>query len=121
MAKCHRSNGPPHRGQTRDALWRETLIDASIFREWMISIGRRDAFARICPPSLRAAGEDEAVGLVEDHTCKLPITQSEFGDALGLSTVHVNRTLQEIRKARAHHAQGRHPQGAGLGRAPEGR
>jgi CRP-like cAMP-binding protein len=41
-----------------------------------------------------------AVELAQDHSCKLPITQGEFGDALGLSTVHVNRTLQEIRKAK---------------------
>jgi DNA-binding transcriptional regulator LsrR (DeoR family) len=40
------------------------------------------------------------VELAQDHSCKLPITQSEFGDALGLSTVHVNRTLQEIRRER---------------------
>ena len=41
-----------------------------------------------------------AVGLAQDHVCKLPITQAEYGDALGLSTVHVNRTLQEIRAAK---------------------
>jgi CRP-like cAMP-binding protein len=82
-----------------DALWRETLIDASIFREWMISIGRRNAYARICHLLCEMLVKMRAVGLVEDHTCKLPISQSEFGDALGLSTVHVNRTLQEIRKA----------------------
>jgi CRP-like cAMP-binding protein len=82
-----------------DALWRETLIDASIFREWMISIGRRDAFARISHLLCELVVKMKAVGLVEDHTCKLPITQTELGDALGLSTVHVNRTFQEIRKA----------------------
>ena len=38
-----------------------------------------------------------AVGLAEDHVCELPITQAEFGDALGVSTVHVNRVLQELR------------------------
>ena len=40
-----------------------------------------------------------AVGLTDDHSCDLPITQAELGDALGLSTVHVNRTLQELRGA----------------------
>ncbi len=40
-----------------------------------------------------------AVGLVRDHACELPITQAEFGDATGLSTVHVNRTIQELRAA----------------------
>ena len=39
----------------------------------------------------------QAVGLMEDHTCDLPMTQAELGDALGISTVHVNRVLQELR------------------------
>jgi len=38
-----------------------------------------------------------AVGLAEDHQCELPLTQAELGDALGISTVHVNRTLMELR------------------------
>lgn len=38
-----------------------------------------------------------AVGLVEDHACDLPITQGELGDALGITTVHVNRVLQQMR------------------------
>jgi CRP-like cAMP-binding protein len=82
------------------ALWRETLIDAAIFREWMIGIGRRDAFARLSHLLCEMLVRMRAVELAQDHSCKLPITQGEFGDALGLSTVHVNRTLQEIRKAR---------------------
>jgi CRP-like cAMP-binding protein len=40
------------------------------------------------------------VGLAQDHSCAFPITQSEVGDALGLSLVHVNRTLQELRAAK---------------------
>jgi CRP-like cAMP-binding protein len=39
----------------------------------------------------------KAVGFAEDHSCKLPITQAEFADAIGTSTVHVNRVLQEMR------------------------
>jgi DNA-binding transcriptional regulator LsrR (DeoR family) len=39
----------------------------------------------------------KAVGLIEDHTCELPVTQSELGDAMGISTVHVNRVLQQLR------------------------
>ncbi len=91
---------PVRRGQLQAALWRETLIDASIFREWMISIGRRDAFARLSHLLCELLVRMRAVELAQDHSCKLPITQSEFGDALGLSTVHINRTLQEIRKAK---------------------
>jgi len=79
------------------ALWRETLVDASIFREWMTGIGRREAYHRmahlLCEMQVRLA----MVGLVEDETFDLPITQTELADAIGASTVHVNRVLQEMR------------------------
>ena len=80
------------------ALWRETLIDASIFREWMVSIGRRDAYARIAHILCEMLVRMRAVGLIgEDHTCEFPISQSKIADAQGLSAVHVNRVLQELR------------------------
>jgi hypothetical protein len=80
-------------------LWRETLIDAAIFREWMINIGRREAFARACHLLCELLTRMRAVGLAQDYTCELPISQSELGDAMGISHVHANRTLQEIRAA----------------------
>ena len=79
------------------ALWRETLVNAAIFREWMTGIGRRSAYSRIAHLLCELVVKQRAVGLAQDHTCDLPITQAEFGDALGLSTVHVNRTLQDLR------------------------
>jgi CRP-like cAMP-binding protein len=79
------------------AFWRETLIDSAIFREWMTSMGQREAYGRIAHLLCEMLVRMRAVGLAEDHACNLPITQAEFGDALGLSTVHVNRVLQELR------------------------
>jgi CRP-like cAMP-binding protein len=78
-------------------FWRDTLIDAAIFREWMTSIGRRPSFARIAHLMCELIVRMRAVGLAEDHRVKLPLTQTDIGDALGISTVHVNRTLQELR------------------------
>jgi len=80
-----------------DALWRQTLIDAAIFREWMTNIGRRDAYNRIAHLFCEWVVRLRTVGLVRDYTCELPMTQSELGDAMGISTVHVNRVLQELR------------------------
>jgi len=80
-----------------DVMWRDTLIDAAIFREWMISIGRRSAYTRIAHVLCEVMMKIRAVGLADGHSCELPITQAEIGDALGLSTVHVNRSLQELR------------------------
>lgn len=80
-----------------DAFWRDTLIDAGVFREWMIGIGRRQAPVRIAHLLCELFVRLRAVGLTEGNTCELPITQAEFADALGLSTVHVNRSLMALR------------------------
>ncbi len=80
-------------------LWRETLIDAVIFREWVINIGQREAYPRACHLLCEMMTRMRAVGLAQDHTCEFPITQSELGDAMGITNVHANRTLQEIRAA----------------------
>ena len=80
-----------------DAFWRDTLIDAAVFREWMVGIGRRSAYQRIAHVLCEMLVRLKAVGLAKDHSYALPITQDELGDALGLSSVHVNRVLQELR------------------------
>ena len=79
------------------AFWRETLIDASIFREWVMNVGRREAINQIAHLMCELVVRMKAVGLADDHSCDFPITQTELGDATGNSTVHVNRTLQALR------------------------
>jgi CRP-like cAMP-binding protein len=80
------------------AIWKDTLVDAAIFREWMASIGRRSAYQRIAHVMCELVVKFNMVGLADDHTrIAWPITQTEVGDALGLSVVHVNRTIQELR------------------------
>ncbi len=77
-------------------LWIDTLIDASIFREWVVNVGRRDSRARIahllCEFSLRL----EAAGLASNHRYELPMTQEQLADAVGLTSVHVNRVLKQL-------------------------
>jgi CRP-like cAMP-binding protein len=80
-----------------EALWRDTLIDAAMFREWLIGIGRRSAYQRLAHLLCELQVRMKAVGLARDNGCDLPVTQNEFADALGLSTVHVNRVLQDLR------------------------
>jgi CRP-like cAMP-binding protein len=81
------------------AIWKDTLVDAAVFREWMASIGRRSAYQRIAHLMCELYLRYDAVGLTTDHQIDWPITQAEVGDALGLSVVHVNRTLQELRRS----------------------
>lgn len=78
-------------------FWRDTLIDAAIFREWMTSMGRRSAYGRIAHLFCEMYLKLEAVGLASEHRCTLPLTQTDLADALGLTNVHVNRTLRALR------------------------
>ena len=79
-------------------LWRDKLIEAGVFREWMIGLGRRSAYARIAHLLCEMIARMRAIGLTDCDACRLPLTQTEMADALGLSTVHVNRTLQQLRR-----------------------
>ena len=78
------------------AMWVDTLIDASIFREWVVNVGRRDARSRIAHLLCEFARRLEAAGLGEDNGYELPMTQEQLADATGLTPVHVNRTLQRL-------------------------
>jgi CRP-like cAMP-binding protein len=80
-----------------DLFWRDTLIDAAVFRQWMVGLGRRSAHGRIAHVLCELLMRLRAIELVEDHAFMLPVTQAELGDAFGLSTVHVNRVLQDFR------------------------
>ena len=79
------------------ALWRDTLIQGAIFREWVVNNGRREARSRMAHLLCELLSRLKAVGLAQDHSCQLPVTQGEFADATGISNVHVNRVLQELR------------------------
>jgi|SRR5687768_886473 len=77
--------------------WFMTNLDAAIHREWELSLGRRSALARIahlfCELNVRLG----VVGLAESGGYGLPLTQTDIAECLGLTSVHVNRTLKELR------------------------
>jgi hypothetical protein len=79
-------------------FWRDTLIDAAVFREWMAGIARRDAYTRIAHLFCEMFVRLRAVGLTDGERYGLPFSQALLGEALGLSTVHVNRSLQRLRR-----------------------
>lgn len=80
------------------ALWRFTVVDAAIYRQWVTNLGQRPAINRLahffCEMLLRM----DAVGRAKDGSCELPITQADLSDASGMSAIHVNRTLQDLRE-----------------------
>ncbi|WP_264049990.1 Crp/Fnr family transcriptional regulator [Methylobacterium flocculans] len=79
------------------ALWRDTLVDAAIFREWMTNIGRRSTLGRITHLFCELYLKLHAMGLAENHVCEMALTQGDIADAIGVSNVHVNRVLQDLR------------------------
>lgn len=79
------------------ALWLETLIDGAIFREWIVGLGRLSGKSRTAHLLCELAMRLRAVGLAPDLVYRLPLTQHELADALGLTVVTVNRVLQELK------------------------
>jgi CRP-like cAMP-binding protein len=78
------------------AMWYETLVDASIFREWTLNVGRRHAPERTAHMLCEFALRLQVAGLGEQLHYELPMTQNELADALGMTSVHVNRTLKAL-------------------------
>ena len=79
-------------------LWLATNLDAAIHREWMLSMGRRTALARVAHLFCELLVRLQIAGAADEDSYDFPLTQLQLGDCLGLTSVHVNRTLQELRK-----------------------
>ena len=79
------------------ALWWATLVDEAVLREWLTNMGRRQARARLAHFLCEIETRLSAIGLSENGEFRLPLTQSDMADILGISAVHVNRVLQELR------------------------
>ena len=78
------------------AMWIDTIIDGSIFREWVVNVGRRDARERLAHLMCEFARRLEAAGMGSQDGYELPMTQEQLGDSTGLTSVHVNRTLKSL-------------------------
>lgn len=81
-----------------ELLWRSTLIDAAINREWIVSIGARSAAVRLAHLLCEMFTRLERVGLTRDYEFDFPVTQIDLADATGLTAVHANRMLRQLRE-----------------------
>lgn len=79
-------------------LWFSTNVDAAIHREWVVSLGTRSALARMAHLFCEMFVRMELVGLTRGLCYDFPISQQELGEMLGITSVHANRTLQQLRK-----------------------
>ena len=80
------------------AMWIDTLVDGSIFREWIANVGRRDARTRISHLLCELALRLKVAGLGQQTNYEVPMTQEQLGDATGLTSVHVNRTIKGLER-----------------------
>lgn len=79
------------------AFHRESLATAAIQREWTVSLGSRTGIERLAHLFCELHARMTAIGLADGNTCAMPMTQNDLGDAMGQTSVHINRTLQELR------------------------
>lgn len=89
-----------------EAFWRDCVADGSIFSQWVVNVGRRDAMGRLAHLFCEMAIRCERVGQGDRRSFRLPATQTDLGDATGLTSVHVNRTLKALRTQSIVTAQG---------------
>jgi CRP-like cAMP-binding protein len=78
------------------AMWIDTLIDAAIYREWLVNVGRRNSLSRLAHLLCEFALRLEAAGLAGECGYELPMTQEQLADTTGLTPVHINRVLKEL-------------------------
>jgi CRP-like cAMP-binding protein len=81
------------------AVWWMTLVDEAVLREWLVNLGQRNATERIAHLFCELHLRYKSVGLSDGQRFSLPITQTDLADSMGISDVHANRSLQELRKA----------------------
>jgi len=93
MQQLHR-----RRPNIAEIFWRHTLIDAAMFREWIVNVGQRPAPARLAHVMVELRERLRVIGRVEGNNFEMPLTQEEIGEALGITSVHANRVIRQLRE-----------------------
>jgi CRP-like cAMP-binding protein len=86
------------RPRITQALWWHELVTMAVQREWTLNLGQRSAYERLAHLLVELYLRLRAVGRAQNGRCDFPLTQNDLADATGLTAVHVNRTLQELRR-----------------------
>jgi CRP-like cAMP-binding protein len=87
-----------HHPRIRAALWWSARQEDAMLRERIVALGRRSARGRVAYLLCELVWRQRAIGMSQDHAIRLPLTQTDLADALGLTAVHVNRVLQRFRR-----------------------
>jgi CRP-like cAMP-binding protein len=92
LQKLHR-----RKPNVAEIFWRDTLIDAAMFREWIVNVGQRPAPARLAHVMTELRERLKLIGRAEGNSFEMPLTQEQIGDALGITAVHANRVIRQLR------------------------
>ncbi len=84
----------------RQTFWSELLTNIAMHQEWTAMLGRRTALERVGHLLCELLYRLRRIGRVVDDSCFFPLTQVDLADAVGLTPVHLNRTLQTLRRMR---------------------
>ncbi|MDA9412397.1 Crp/Fnr family transcriptional regulator [Bradyrhizobium sp. CCBAU 45384] len=89
-----------HRRSPRVAemFWRDTLIDSAMFREWIVNVGQRPAPARLAHVMIELRERLRMIGRLDSDSFEMPLTQEQIGEALGITAVHANRVIRQLRQ-----------------------
>ncbi len=80
-----------------DMFWRDTLIDAAVLREWIVNVGQRAAHNRLAHLIVELRERLRLIGRVAGDEFVMPLTQEQLGEAMGVTSVHTNRILRQLR------------------------
>ena len=86
------------RPNVAEIFWRDTLIDAAMFREWIVNVGQRPGPARLAHVMAELRARLKVIGRVDGDSFEMPLTQEQIGEALGITAVHVNRVAKQLRE-----------------------
>jgi CRP-like cAMP-binding protein len=81
-----------------EIFWRDTLIDSAMFREWIVNVGQRPAPARLAHVMMELRERLKMIGRVDGASFEMPLTQEQIGEALGITAVHANRVIKQLRE-----------------------
>jgi CRP-like cAMP-binding protein len=84
------------RPSVTEALWRDTLVDAAIFREWIVNVGQRSGLNRLAHVVMELRERLRVIDRVSGPEFDLPLTQEQLGEAMGITSIHVNRILKQL-------------------------
>lgn len=81
-----------------EMFWRDTLVDAAMLREWIVNVGQRPAPARLAHFMIELRERLRLIGRVDGDSFEMPMTQEQIGESLGITSVHANRVIKQVRQ-----------------------